>query len=125
MVGLPRGIDFQVQPDARVLVFTLAVAVLTRRGRRECVPGHVPAGKHRRRFIGALEHDDAFDGGVLLEPLLELNDFEGIGGRGEGLGEERIGIECDGCDERVEFDGRNFCCRRLSFRGCSRALRLE
>ena len=29
MVGLPRGIDFQVQPDARVLLFTLAVAALT------------------------------------------------------------------------------------------------
>ncbi len=29
MVGLPRGIDFQVQPDARVLLFTLAVATLT------------------------------------------------------------------------------------------------
>ena len=27
--GLPRGIDFQVQPDARVLLFTLAVAALT------------------------------------------------------------------------------------------------
>jgi predicted permease len=29
VVGLPRGIDFQVQPDARVLLFTLAVAALT------------------------------------------------------------------------------------------------
>ena len=29
LVGLPRGIDFQVQPDARVLLFTLAVAALT------------------------------------------------------------------------------------------------
>ncbi|HEY1912041.1 MAG TPA: ABC transporter permease [Vicinamibacterales bacterium] len=28
MVGLPRGIDFQVQPDARVLLFTVAIAAL-------------------------------------------------------------------------------------------------
>jgi hypothetical protein len=63
--------------------------------------------------------------GVLLEPLEELNDFERIGGRGEGLGEEWIGIESDGRDERVELVVRNFCWRRRSFRGCRRALRLE
>jgi hypothetical protein len=45
---------------------------------------------------------------VLLEPLVELNDFERVGGRGEGLGEERIGIESDGCNERVELVGKEF-----------------
>jgi len=40
---------------------------------------------------------------VLLEPLVELNDFERIGRRGEGLGQERIGIESDGRDEGVEL----------------------
>ena len=43
-----------------------------------------------------------FQSGMLLEPLVELNDFERIGGCGESLGQERVGIESDGCDERIE-----------------------
>jgi hypothetical protein len=39
--------------------------------------------------------------GVLLEPLVELNDFERVRRSGEGLGQERIGIESDGRDEGV------------------------
>jgi len=40
---------------------------------------------------------------MLLELLEELNEFREDRGCGEGLGEERIGIESDGCDERVEL----------------------
>ena len=62
---------------------------------------------------------------VLLEPLLELNDFERIGRSGESLGQERIRIESDGRDEGVELVRGNFSWWRLGLSGCRRALRLE
>jgi hypothetical protein len=59
---------------------------------------------------------------VLLEPLLELDEFERIRGRGQGLGQQRIGIQRNRCHERVELvrrDLRRFflCLLRLSRKG--------
>ena len=40
---------------------------------------------------------------VLREPLLELHDLERIGGRDEHLGQERVGVEGDRRDQRLEL----------------------
>ncbi len=40
---------------------------------------------------------------VLGQPLLQLNDLEGIGGGHQHLAEQRIGIERDRRDQRIEL----------------------
>ena len=47
---------------------------------------------------------------VFREPLLELNDFERIRRCGQGLGQQRVRIECNRRDERIELVRR---CKRI------------
>ena len=55
---------------------------------------------------------------IFCQPLLELNEFERIRGGREGLGQQRIWIEGDGCHERVELVRRYFRSFLLSCRIC-------
>jgi hypothetical protein len=45
---------------------------------------------------------------MLVEKLLELDDFQRVRRCGEHLGEERIRIKGDGRHQRVQLIGRNF-----------------
>ena len=62
---------------------------------------------------------------VLREPLVQLDDLERVGGRREGLGEERVGVEGDRRHEGFELLGRELhrglrrCCGRLRVRGAA------
>jgi hypothetical protein len=49
-----------------------------------------------------------FQVGVLTEELLQLDDFQRVGRRGEHLSEERVGIKGDGCHQGVQLIWRNF-----------------
>ena len=68
------------------------------------VPGLLRDGVRERLVLELL---------VLREPLLELDDLEGVGRRDERLGQQRIGVERDGGHQRVELVGRKFLSRRL------------
>jgi hypothetical protein len=61
-------------------------------------------------------------GGILFQPLMELNDLKGISGGGQRLGEQRVGIESNWCNQGVELVRRNFGCWGL--RGCGLALKM-
>jgi hypothetical protein len=43
--------------------------------------------------------------GVCAHPPVRLHDFRGISGGREDLCDQRVRIECDGCDELVELFG--------------------
>jgi hypothetical protein len=49
---------------------------------------------------------------VLRHPLLKLDDLERISRRRQRLREQRVGVERDGCDQRVELVGRERLLRR-------------
>ena len=63
------------------------------------VPGKVVGGNGGAEGI-------AMEVAVLVGPLGGVRDFVPVGGCGEGLGEQRIGIERDAIDELVELLGR-------------------
>ena len=44
--------------------------------------------------------------GMLRQVLVKRDDLEGIGGGDEGLGQQVVGIECDGRHQRLELVGR-------------------
>jgi hypothetical protein len=69
-------------------------------------------------LLGDVGESFVLQRGVFLEPLVELNDFERIGRSGESLSQERIEIESEGRDERIDLVGEDFCWLRLSFRRC-------
>lgn len=59
--------------------------------------------------------------GILRKPLLELDDFEGIGGCCQGLGQQLIWIKGYWCNKRIELVRRYFRCfllRRFSCLFC-------
>ena len=55
---------------------------------------------------------------VLLQPLLELNNFQGIRGSRQNLSEHGIGIKCNRRDERVQLIRRDFRCHLLRGARC-------
>ena len=57
-------------------------------------------------ILGRVRERGALQARIGLQPPIGLDDLERIGGRGENLGDERVGVERDRRDQIVELLGR-------------------